>query len=346
MKLVNKILYIIGNGFDLYHGIASGYNDFKEFLKRKDHNLYELIRKYLPLTIENNDGWTRFKKSFGGSLRDWLDTKDELENYKEDWSVLEEALGHFDNEFLFDESLVYLNSYGAEDWSEADNYAFQSEIDKVVQACSHDLTRLFTQWVLQLVIPKPCELPRQKLNLSKDGIYLNFNYTSTLNSLYSIPEENICYIHNKAVDDNSNLILGHSWKSRAKGSLNRDKIDPDDDPRIVEGNKIIDEYFKNTFKDSKRIISDHTDFFQSLHSTENICVLGHSMSQVDDEYFREIAVSIDLSQVKWKVSWFKQEERRIKHQKLIDLGVRNDLIEFMRLREFNERQPTLSGFDL
>ena len=341
-ETMHKNLYIVGNGFDLHHGITSSYNNFKEFLKKKDHKLYELVKKYLPVTKESKDDWLKFKNAFGDHTKDWLNTKEALVVYKEDWSYLEDAFGDFDRDFVLDELSLYLTSYGAEDWSEADNYAFQSEIEKVAQALSHDLRHFFTQWVLQLVIPKPYEMDGRKLNLSKDGLYLNFNYTSTLSSVYSIPEKNILYIHNKAIDENSKLILGH----HSKESVKRDEIDLDDDPRYIEGNEIINLYFKDTRKPSKNIISINKNFFQSLHAIENIYVMGHSMSQVDDEYFREISNSINLSKVKWKVSWFNQEEKETKRQKLIDLSVGNDLIELLRLEEFNENQPQLPELGL
>ncbi len=32
-KIKNMILYIIGNGFDLYHHLPSAYSDFQYFIK-------------------------------------------------------------------------------------------------------------------------------------------------------------------------------------------------------------------------------------------------------------------------------------------------------------------------
>ncbi len=49
MSSANKNLYIIGNGFDLHHGISSSYNGFKKFVKENEVELYELIGKYLPV---------------------------------------------------------------------------------------------------------------------------------------------------------------------------------------------------------------------------------------------------------------------------------------------------------
>ncbi len=55
-------LYIVGNGFDLYHGLNTSYNDFKEWLKsndgKKGKELFERIcefqkRKIIPTLYEN-----------------------------------------------------------------------------------------------------------------------------------------------------------------------------------------------------------------------------------------------------------------------------------------------------
>ena len=47
------------------------------------------------------------------------------------------------------------------------------------------------------------------LNLDKDAIFLNFNYTLFLESEYSIPADRICYIHGNRKDRFGTLVLGH-----------------------------------------------------------------------------------------------------------------------------------------
>jgi hypothetical protein len=39
-------LYIIGNGFDIYHGIKSSYSDFKEFIKINDIKLFRILEEF------------------------------------------------------------------------------------------------------------------------------------------------------------------------------------------------------------------------------------------------------------------------------------------------------------
>lgn len=39
-----KILYIIGNGFDICHGINSKYSDYHEWLVKNDNSIYTSVR--------------------------------------------------------------------------------------------------------------------------------------------------------------------------------------------------------------------------------------------------------------------------------------------------------------
>jgi len=41
-------LYIIGNGFDMHHGIKSSYKDFGKYLKAIDSETYDLMTDFLP----------------------------------------------------------------------------------------------------------------------------------------------------------------------------------------------------------------------------------------------------------------------------------------------------------
>jgi len=44
-----NILYIIGNGFDLYHEIPSSYWDFGQYLKAKDSQTYDFIDQFIGI---------------------------------------------------------------------------------------------------------------------------------------------------------------------------------------------------------------------------------------------------------------------------------------------------------
>lgn len=60
---MNK-LYIIGNGFDLKHGLPSRYSDFAEFCKKINWELYEQLTLLFP-KISGESLWSNFEKGLG-----------------------------------------------------------------------------------------------------------------------------------------------------------------------------------------------------------------------------------------------------------------------------------------
>jgi hypothetical protein len=150
--MINKRLYIIGNGFDVYHGINSKYSNFRDFVEK---NNYDLFRE----------------------LDEYFDT-DDL------WSDFEETLAYINTDRIIDEASNFLERYGSEDWSEYDNFAYQNEIERRVNFITIDLKRLFTEWILQLVLPP--ESIEKKIQIEKNSKFISFNYTDTLERLYRV----------------------------------------------------------------------------------------------------------------------------------------------------------------
>jgi len=287
-------LYIIGNGFDIYHGINSRYSNFKDYVEDNDNDLYEMLEEY-------------------------FDT-DSL------WSDFEETLAHIDIDTIVDDAENYLVSYGAENWSDANHHDYQYEIQRVVDIVTKQLKQHFTDWILQLDIPN-----NPQLTLDKHSKYLTFNYTDTLESVYNISARNIVYIHNKALNQDSVLILGHS-RNPASSSSYSGQNDEDTDTRVAEGNYILDEYFNDTYKNTTTLIRDYRDYFNGLSTIKEIFVLGHSISPVDIEYFRTVRNMVDSDAI-WKVSYYGNEQRQENMDKIANLGVDRSKIEMITLDE-------------
>ena len=57
---VVKVLLIIGNGFDLSHGLHICYNDFKEYLYETDSVLYDLLKNKMSDFL-----WSNFEEDLG-----------------------------------------------------------------------------------------------------------------------------------------------------------------------------------------------------------------------------------------------------------------------------------------
>lgn len=292
-------LYIIGNGFDLAHGIESHYQEFRDYISIEDPPLFEIMEKYFY--------------------------------FEDNWSDFESSLAELDVDELIGDASDFLVSYGAEDWKDAYHHDYQFEVDQKIEVITEDLLAAFLEWILQLTIP---DAEGQRVGCFKEGAtYLNFNYTSTLESLYLIPKEQIVYLHNKAVDEHSHLILGHGTNPEGIPKLNNIFEDDGSDPRVTAGNDSIQNYYKSSFKSTKEIIQEHEAFFASLGEVTEIYVLGHSLSKVDMPYFEEMVKRPQNNDSTWKISYLNEDEVEIMKIALMQLGVEEENIQFGKLEE-------------
>ncbi len=305
--MAKKILYVIGNGFDLHHGIRSRYSHFKEYLHEVDRELHDALVKYFP----NDDEWSDF----------------------------EATLAYLDTDEMVDHASMYLMSYAAEDWRDSANHDYQYELGKIIDLVTIKLKDRFTDWVLQIEVPN--DAGEYKLEWPDGTKYLNFNYTASLEKMYGIPEQDILYIHRKGINKDSNLILGHGRDPKGLQSLNTGANLEDQDVRITEGNDLLDDYFAHNYKPTKKIIKENKQFFKSLEDIDEVHVLGHSVSPVDIGYFKEIKKNIQSKKVKWKVSFFKNKERDEREEALTGIGIKRGLIHLDKLKNLYSRQLSL-----
>jgi len=287
-------LYIIGNGFDIYHQIKSRYTDFKNYVEINDKELFDTLDNYFD--------------------------SDDL------WSDFEETLAYIDIDTITDDAENYLVSYGSDEWSEADNHNYPDAIQTAIEIVTVQLKEHFTHWIIQLHIPNV-----KKLVIDKKSMYLTFNYTSTLEKIYNIDTQNILYVHNKAIDINSLLVLGHSRKPSTNGSYSKND-DEDIDVRVAQGSEILDKYFKDTYKDTETIIQENQDYFAQLSDINEIFVLGHSISPVDISYFKEIKQQVSAD-TNWIVSYYGAHQKVENKNKIVALGVDEKKIKMITLDE-------------
>ena len=328
-SLEMKRLIVVGNGFDLAHNLPTSYADFMRYLKIYKKN------------YENRPFFPRNKKS------DFV-AEIEEKNYKlyetltkyipeqDLWSSFEEALAKIDISELQDEFSYLLKPYGADDWRDSDNHAYQNSIEDAL-SFSHKISNAFNGWIKDINLMPVCSLPQIEELFAQDKTFshtnfLSFNYTSTLEKLYNVPFGKICYIHGNAAWD-GNLVVGHHNKQlldygepeyfqrldfQKKGGYDGiewltdeqiaelseeelenyygylDSVLPDikdyeyGDPRDYQAALVMQEYFKATYKDTAKIISEHSPFFDALQGLTEVYILGHSLSDIDFDYFSEI----------------------------------------------------------
>lgn len=287
-------LYVVGNGFDLWHGIASSYGGFRSFVKARDRKLFQTIEDYLPAG--------------------------------DDWADLEGALASIDIDSIVDDLCHFMASYGSDDWSDAGHHDFQYEVDGVVERLSVGLRKWFADWIRQLEIPSGATAKNRLRTLDAEGVFLTFNYPPALREIYGVPDANVLHIHGQAAMKDEDLVLGHAWDPTTRPSLN-DRPDIEDiDTRMAEANDILDRYFSATFKPSERLVQDNQQFFDALNGIKEVGVLGHSLSEVDARYFVALLNTQSVSTAKWTVACRFDSDRTKMREKLKSLGVQTSCI--------------------
>lgn len=295
-------LYVVGNGFDLHHGIPSSYRAFGVFLKGRDRSTYDAVERYFTVDADF-------------------------------WSEFEQRLADFDVDALADDAGQFLVNYGAEDWSDAYHHDYQYEINVAVEAISSTLRSRFAEWVRQLPIPIASDVQDKLLNIDVAASFLNFNYTNSLEKIYGVPDASVLHIHGAGSVPSAELILGHGWEQEEDLDPYRFTNDPESaDVRVIEGQQIIDGYFSSTFKPTDRIIRENESFFNSLVSISEIDVMGHSVSSIDVPYFSKIIEHIDRDKVRWRIS-YHGDDNNIRSQ-FQTLGIKPELVEYLQIQEF------------
>lgn len=280
-------LFIIGNGFDLFHGLPSRLNQFSEYLRSQDSSLHNIVEEYLHL--EGN------------------------------WNTLELSLADFDVDLAVDEASNFLQPYSVEDWSDAYHHDYQYELEKILSAISRDLKRHFTDWIYSLDVKALSA--KESFNITSSDIVLSFNYTDTLELLYNIDSKNILYIHGSRTT-NQEMILGHGWEPSTIPNFNNISNPEDMDTRVMEGNELLNSYFTDTFKPTSKIIQDNQVFFNKLYAASQVVVIGHSLSIVDQSYFEEVVKKTPRN-MHWLVTYYNYEERHSIERDLKKLGIIN-----------------------
>lgn len=282
-------LYVIGNGFDLQHDIPSKLDLFKQYLRDNGNSVFREVEEYLPV--------------------------------REDWCDLEEALADMDVDAIIDNLGHFMASYGAEDWSDSGHHDFQFEVENLVKRLSSELRQLFGEWIRLLPIPTPTTALKRLIELDRTAAFLNFNYTSTLSTLYGIAPERILFIHGCAAQSDEELVLGHAWHPQNRRSLNDRSDIADIDTRLVEAHDILDGYFSTTFKPSEALIAKNQPFFQGLASIKQVFVLGHSLSDIDASYFQALLGQPNVSAAQWHIACRSLDEWLEKQAQLIRWGL-------------------------
>ena len=183
-----------------------------------------------------------------------------------------------------------------------DDYTEQvGEIGYTLERLYNDLQLAFSNWIFQLENANPM----RKVRIDKNNsVFINFNYTQTLENLYAILSSNILYIHGCAVK-NDKLIFGHN-KTPDKLLENwQDNYSQEELSVLVEASNEL----SVLYKDVKSIIENNCTFWESIKFANKIHVWGLSLSDVDVPYISHIHSILNNSDIEWEFSWYAESDK-------------------------------------
>lgn len=302
-------LYIIGNGFDLYHGLNTSYKSFGFYLKEKHSEIYDYLTDYYGLPYLDNA---------------------EISYYE--WNYFESALADLNYENVLEDNTDYLPNIAGDDFRDRDLHTFEQIMQGIVDNLTTNLFQEFKNFIKQVEYPQ--KNYKDLLNLDLDSKFLTFNYTDTLEKYYNIKVANILYIHNKATS-NDLLILGHGTnpdnfiikEEQMPDNLSieeqdewRERMSDNYDYSFDSGRDTILGYFSKSFKYTEDLISQNNNFFNDLNSIKKVIVLGQSVAEVDQPYFRKIVQSLNNNEIVWTASYYGSADSIYNNLKAIGLN--------------------------
>lgn len=349
-----KHLYVIGNGFDRYHGAESGYMSFRRYLYRRSPQTVGYFDLYFgPRSLDRSFstpvGWFWCMQPYE-YRHDEYGLRYPVATWSRSnlWRDFETYLSELNREKVFDILDMQLPRVDVddEDFSYAQFYAPLDDITNAVASCTFEMKYHFHRWINTLHYAKGFR--KRLLNIDKDAVFLNFNYTLFLESEYGIPAEQICYIHGSRMDKLGSLVLGHHsedqqaferWKHKNQNRRRYRHVQKDKKGRYFRNDKLaylaffhekdwtgnwrlpiryyaveaaeerLEKYYYTNFKNTRKIIDAHMGFFDSLGSIENITIIGCSLGSIDMDYYKQIRSSVK-GDAQWEFSYHSDEDKK------------------------------------
>lgn len=349
-------LFIIGNGFDISHGLNTRYNDIKEYIKINDFTMYSQINN--QLFIGDEDLWSDFEASVG--------TNDDYFSERFQQGAGEAYQSGLDMDVGGDwrRGDVWVQT---EDNDIARSEAIEEYISNVYESFKFD--DLYDRFQVNLVkLLKIAEEESKDKNIdivkllerNPNAKFINFNYTHTLEKMYLIDSKDILYIHGELNvsellfgNDQENIVylnasdfnledleakeyqelLDESNKSPKDKSFDISRLgaqhtyNTQPSPNSVNNEPYIEKY--NTAKEEWIKYLELDRFEEEILSMniDKVIVLGHSLGNVDADYF--IKLDNLFPKIQWEISFHGKDD--VVFSNFEKLGLENRNISFFEI---------------
>ena len=318
-----KKLYIIGNGFDIAHGLDTSYWNFREYLDKTYPEflesfewLYDIGRidfsdPRVPATARE-----QWEKAINHEL--WSEFEDKMgqPNITEMMERSESALADMEN---LDGGLIgiedTMNSY----WRKQYGYV-----------------RKFKQYVKEWIetIDTSDINPKRMALIGSTDYFLNFNYTDLLENVYEI--DGVLHIHGGvwSVTD-IEPIMGHcnqkdiedhqKWAIEAEEAFNEGE---------ASIHRAVVSYLRSIYKDTSLIIGRNWRFWDKLKEVDTIIIIGWSAGIADLPYLEKIRDSVRKG-AKWYAYYYDDKAKSALNKAMQDEDIERKFeVNYILSREF------------
>lgn len=287
MRRPADTIIIIGNGFDVCHGLPSRYSDFKAWLQVNNLELYETLNRYIDIS---GDWWNEFERNLTSFHVPKL-IHDAPKNYPQQDSRFPPTFNHPMNGFF--------------------------------RMIKKHLSESFTELAKTL----SCDSTKPILELPDANLYISFNYTDTLEKVYGIPESKILYIHGKASRRDDLIFGHSKSHFELEEEIKRKYGLFESESFYVPGTFGDAEYqltMEVSYLDKfpyAQIMKNEKLLASAVFAAKNIWVYGLAFSEVDFQYIDWIVSR--KSTLFWQVSWHIENDKKQIEDTFRGLRVKN-----------------------
>ena len=299
-------LFIIGNGFDIGHGLATRYWDFRNYLEQINYTFLQSFEEHYDI----------YPRSSIDAIQKTL------------WNEFEQNLANIDEDTIIDQAVnidmdLESGDIGIEDTLVA---YFTNEYRYIKQ-----LAKYLKSWVRTIRI-RDVQPKTTLFDNDTDALFITFNYTSSLESVYKIDPTKVIHVHGSLHKYDDEPILGHGNIERITTIRDkRRKAEDLFDEKWSSICQVVENYYNETFKDVRRYM--YKLFPLRGKSIDEIHVIGLSISGVDLPYF-EFINNVTNRNASWNIYCFSNTETTQKKSALLKCGVNESCIRTMPTAEF------------
>ena len=279
-------LYIIGNGFDLHHCLKTSPKDYCDFLNEEHPDCLDEIKSSEYFM---GDG----KELAECEDRFWTNVEDNFVfNYQQ---MLEETA---------EEHYPDLNEDSDARWHHAEFDA--EEKVKAFDEIKKFNTTYLVEWIQSIDVSEATR--SHQIHFKAGDLFVNFNYTKTLEVVYCIAPEAVLHIHG-CISNPQNLQFGNpeytarKVRSEAENFYGSDEfygasIEPAANHYVALADSLSKDLDLNIPKLNR---------FTTGKDMDEIVIMGHSYSGVDKPYYEKLLIP-RFKKAKWTIYCYTDKD--------------------------------------